>query len=281
MFVADLATIVEMFTSKGGAAFLTLMTGTIVTFIKTFKFIQEGQRGVRLRFGKVIRKKDGSPKIYETGFMMMIPYIETLRRRHVRQQTFRLMNVRIILSDKLTFIFSAIVVFRVNDVYKALFDIENLDKSLPDFAMGVLRQVLTKRNLETLSDNDAITTELLEMVRAQGQQWGVEFSSFMLVDCAPTPETAQLVNVEIGSALKVKALQNAAKSLEVPVGRLNSTLGAVIAGIPLVTSIGASEQQQAQANSSVYNDNTETNHEGEGSPHDKATLADVLMGSVK
>ncbi|MGD1069320.1 MAG: SPFH domain-containing protein [Bryobacteraceae bacterium] len=112
---------------------------------KTFNYVKEGELGIKLRFGKASRDKDGKPRVIPPGFVMMIPWVDTLAKHHVRQQTIRFDNQEIMIRDGLIFRINAAVIFRVNDIYRALFEIEDLHTSITDIGMGILRDVFTGR----------------------------------------------------------------------------------------------------------------------------------------
>jgi SPFH domain/Band 7 family protein len=61
---------------------------------KTFNYVKEGELGIKLRFGKASRDKDGKPRVIPPGFVMMIPWVDTLAKHHVRQQTSRFSPVQ-------------------------------------------------------------------------------------------------------------------------------------------------------------------------------------------
>ena len=219
--------------------FIPLIVGAIVGLFKTFKFVKEGERGVKLRFGKVVRNRQGKPKVIEPGFVVLIPFAESLIKHHVRQQTLSLEDQRIMTKDQLIFIIGAMVNFKVTDIYKALFEIDNLDESLVDLSRAVLREVLTKKEWKELSDMEKISEELLEELKEKADEWGVEFVQFKLTDCDPTAESSHIVTAETGVKVKLGALKNALKGSNLPLDGLPAQLVSVLVGNPLVTSIGS------------------------------------------
>lgn len=220
---------------------ISVIVGAIFTLAKTFKFIQEGERGLKLRFGKVVKNRNGEPKVIEPGFTLLIPYVESLVRHHVRQQTVSLRNQRIMTSDHLIFNVSAMVNFRVNDIYKALFEIDDLDDSLTDLSMAILRDILSKKSYRELSDMEKISKELLEELKQKSEEWGVEFVQFKLTDCAPTAETSHIVTAETGVELKLSSIITALQKRSVPVDKLSPQFFSVLMGNPLVTNVGSSD----------------------------------------
>lgn len=225
-----------------------LVTAAVVAFFKSFKFIKEGERGLKLRFGKVVRDREKKPVIYEPGFLLMIPFIESLPRHHVRQQTARLHNQKVTLKDGLIYDVSAIVIFRVSDIYKALCEIDDLDGSLADVSVGVLRDELSSRTHDNLSNTVEISAGLLKRLKDRAGSWGIELLEFMLVDCAPTPEVASLVNCETGARLRIQALKRVAQEIGGHIADVPESLAAVLVGAPLVASIGGEARKGTASN---------------------------------
>src|SRR3989338_7797638 len=151
----------------------TVIISMIVGFFKAFRFVREGEQGIKLRFGKALRNKQGEPKIIDPGFAFLVPFVDTLKRHHVRQETIRFDHQQIMIQDGLIFNVNAIVIFRVKDIYKALFEIENLEYSIEDLGMGILRDEVSKRNYTELEDTEKISESLLKVLRVKAEEWGI------------------------------------------------------------------------------------------------------------
>lgn len=50
----------------------------VVLYMSVF-VVKEGERGITLRFGKVLRDDDNKPLVYEPGLHFKIPFIETVK----------------------------------------------------------------------------------------------------------------------------------------------------------------------------------------------------------
>lgn len=209
---------------------------SVLGLTKTFSFVKEGELGIKLRFGKAKRDKNGEPLVIPPGFVVMIPWVDRLEKHHVRQQTIRLDNQKIMIRDGLIFNINAAVIFRVTDIFQALFEIEGLNTSIGDLSMGILRDVFTGRDHTNLDQTKEISALLLEELKEKAQQWGVEFLQFNIIDCAPTPETAQVIIAKAGVMLKAEALAEMARKRGISMEQLNPTLAAVLVGVPLVAS---------------------------------------------
>ncbi|MGD1069321.1 MAG: hypothetical protein ABSB15_04205 [Bryobacteraceae bacterium] len=85
-------------------------------------------------------------------------------------------------------------------------------------------------------------------MKEKAQQWGVDFLQFNIIDCAPTPETAQIIVAKAGVTMKAEALEEMAKRLQIPMERLNPTLAAVLVGLPLVASTSSGNTHNDRTN---------------------------------
>lgn len=55
----------------------------VVLYMSVF-VVKEGERGITLRFGKVLRDDDNKPLVYEPGLHFKIPFIETVKMLDAR-----------------------------------------------------------------------------------------------------------------------------------------------------------------------------------------------------
>jgi regulator of protease activity HflC (stomatin/prohibitin superfamily) len=183
------------------------VAASVLGLHKAFRFVREGERGVKLQFGRAVRDKTGQPKIIEPGFVLLFPFVQTLVSHHVRQQSYRFPAQHITLKDGLIYKIGGMVIYRVNNVYKALFDIENIDHSIDDLGMAAIRDELQQLRHEELSDLTTVSGNLLRRIRDRTTDWGIEVIQFSLPECAPTPETANLINAGLGVKMRLDALK--------------------------------------------------------------------------
>lgn len=240
----------EMF-SELLAGLLVPVVGAVMAAFKSFRFVYEGELGIRLRFGRaVIDRATGKPKVIQPGFVLMIPWVDTLLRRHVRQQTISLNGQRFLLKDGMVVEVNGYVLFKVADVYRALFEVANLDQAMTEFAMGALRSEMTKRDYKEIDQIDDISLAVMAQLKERAEQWGVQLIAFQLTNLAPAEEVAQLTSI----TLRAKMLKEAAGELGYEdLALLPPQLAAVLVGAPLVASVGdttvhnvaSNEQRQA------------------------------------
>ncbi|QOI10772.1 protease modulator HflC [Blochmannia endosymbiont of Colobopsis nipponica] len=90
----------------------------VVVFLVLYSslfIVQEGQRGIMLRFGKVLRDADKNPLVYIPGLHMKIPFIETVKNLDARIQTMENQADRFVTMEKKDLIVDSYVKWRISD----------------------------------------------------------------------------------------------------------------------------------------------------------------------
>ncbi len=225
--------------------------GVIGALAKMFRFVREGEQGIKLRFGKARRYRGGGgkPIVYEPGFTVLFPYVDTLIRRHVRVQTIELPQQTITIKNGLSYIVDAVVRFKVTDIYKALFVVDDLDLTMQNVAMAELRDTLSPYDdAQAMADVHGMSEKLTAQIKTHSDTWGVEIDQFSIVSCVPTPESQQIVNLAAGVQTRVGALKEGFKTLGMNDADIGTypQLAAALIGIPVSTAIGPSPAGGAQ-----------------------------------
>lgn len=211
---------------------------------KSLRFVREGQLGLKMRFGKVVRKK-GVPYVVHPGFCWLIPHVDTLIRHNVRQQTITLADQRITMKDNTIWIVSAVIVYVINDIYKALFEISDVDNGIKNVASRTLREVLQHLDgAEDLKDISGVSKKLMDALAHEQEQWGINLKSFGLVDCAPDAATAAFITNQAKLKLTMQALRdNGVDPLTQPV-----LAGILLGSIQMVKDVEKMPQRVALPN---------------------------------
>jgi regulator of protease activity HflC (stomatin/prohibitin superfamily) len=222
------------------------------------RVVQEGQRGMKLRFGKVVRHKAGSrkgnPKVVKPGFVFLIPGVDSLRKVHVRASTLNLDTQSIMLKDRTVFNVGAMVIVRVrdtdDDVYRALFETFNLHGSVRDYCAAELRDVLTGMTYTDMADPESLARQVHARVEGKLTGWGLRVEEFMLTDCSPTPATARLVLMGTEVEFRTEALRSAAAAMasDPNIRRVHPTIAAALVGTPVGVQLGGDKPLVDEAN---------------------------------
>lgn len=209
------------------------------------KLIHEGQRGIKLRFGKAVRTRDGQPKVIRPGFVFVVPGIEQLVRIHVRTRTVNLPTQEMTLADKTVFHIGGVVRCKVIDsppqVYAALFETDEAENVISDYVTGVLRQVVASKNYEQALARAEVAEQVHTTAAERLNTWGFTLEEVSLSDCAPTEETARAMLLATVTDIRATALAAAASKLagDSNVRALAPTVAAALIGTPVAAALGA------------------------------------------
>lgn len=92
-----------------------IITIVLATLYTSLFIVQEGQRGIVLRFGKVLRDNDHKPLIYQPGLHMKIPFIEIVKNLDARIQTMENQADRFVTMEKKDLIVDSYIKWRISD----------------------------------------------------------------------------------------------------------------------------------------------------------------------
>ncbi|MCZ4060090.1 protease modulator HflC [Pantoea sp. LMR881] len=91
-----------------------LIVVLVVLYASLF-VVQEGQRGIVLRFGKVLRDDENKPQVYSPGLHFKIPFIETVKSLDARIQTMDNQADRFVTKEKKDLIVDSYIKWRISD----------------------------------------------------------------------------------------------------------------------------------------------------------------------
>ncbi len=213
----------------------------------SFKFVREGRLGLRLRFGRVLRDRKGEPKVVHPGFIFVWPFIESLYTHPVRQQTLSCDKQEVMLRDGGVFRVETIVVYRVVDVYRALFDIADLEQAIYAVAMAALRESLKPLDSSNATDS-SLADKVAEELKGHAENWGIEVIQVGFADFSPTGMTNQLLLTESLAVARHGALARLSNGGKV--SDLNPGLAAALIGTPIGVTIGTERHTRTEVHHS-------------------------------
>jgi membrane protease subunit HflC len=87
----------------------------LVVLYASLFVVQEGQRGIVLRFGKVLRDDENKPLVYAPGLHFKIPFIEAVKSLDARIQTMDNQADRFVTKEKKDLIVDSYIKWRISD----------------------------------------------------------------------------------------------------------------------------------------------------------------------
>lgn len=156
-----------------------LQTIAVVAAVVIFlglRVVQQYQKGVVFRFGKIIGIK-------EPGLNWIIPVIDQLRKVDFRTITLPIPPQKIITKDNISVDVSAVAYYKVVDAVKSLVAIENVMSAINQIAQTSVRNIVGKFQLdEILSERVTINKEIATVLDAHTEPWGVVVSVVEIKD---------------------------------------------------------------------------------------------------
>ncbi len=142
-----------------------------ITFLSlAIKIVRQYERGVVLRFGRLIKTR-------EPGFNMIIPIVDRMIKVELRVVTMVVEPQVVITKDNVTLKVDAVVYFMVMDPVKAIIQVADYIKATSQIALTSLRSVLGQSDLdELLFERDKINKRLREIIDQHTEPWGVMVS---------------------------------------------------------------------------------------------------------
>ncbi len=140
----------------------------LVVLPYTIKIVKQYERGVVLRFGRLLRVRN-------PGFNVIFPLVDRMTKVSLRIVTTVLEPQEVITRDNVTVKVDAVVYFMVIEPVKAVINVENYRQAIIQLALTTLRSVLGQSELdELLAHRDQINLRLRQIIDKESEEpWGV------------------------------------------------------------------------------------------------------------
>ncbi len=151
---------------------LLIFVGVLVVLILlglTIRIVKQWQRGLVLRFGRLIAVRD-------PGLRLIIPFVDRMIKVDLRIVTMVLEPQEVITRDNVTIKVNAVVYFMVVDPERAVIRVEDYGQATTQIALTTLRSVLGQSELdEVLARREEINEKLRQIIDEQTEEpWGVK-----------------------------------------------------------------------------------------------------------
>ncbi|MER8187681.1 SPFH domain-containing protein [Kitasatospora sp. NPDC094015] len=145
----------------------------------SFRTVQQYQRGVVFRFGRVV------DRVRQPGLVMIMPVADRLRKVNVQIVTMPVPAQEGITKDNVTVRVDAVVYFKVDDPVKAIVGVQDYGFAISQVAQTSLRSIIGKSELdELLANREPINQGLELMLDSPALGWGVQIDRVEIKDVA-------------------------------------------------------------------------------------------------
>jgi regulator of protease activity HflC (stomatin/prohibitin superfamily) len=152
--------------------YLFLVVLVVFFLVSSIKILNEYERGVIFRLGRVL----GAPK--GPGLIILIPVIDRMVKVSLRTVVLDIPPQDVITRDNVSIKVNAVVYFRVIEPMKAIIDVENFLYATSQLSQTTLRSVLGQAELDDLlSHREKINERLQEILDTHTEQWGIKVAN--------------------------------------------------------------------------------------------------------
>jgi regulator of protease activity HflC (stomatin/prohibitin superfamily) len=156
--------------------FLIVVLFLIALLSSAIKIVQEYERGVIFRLGRLIGAKG-------PGLFFIIPIIDRLVKVDLRVVTLDVPSQEVITRDNVTVKVNAVVFFRVVDPSAAIVQVEDFQRATWNISQTTLRNVVGQSELDDLLANrEEINHNLQQIIDEATEPWGVKVSIVEIKD---------------------------------------------------------------------------------------------------
>lgn len=160
------------------AAFLLVIAAVgIIVLVQSIKVVQEFERGVIFRLGRVVSGAKGP------GLFFIIPIIDKMVKVNLQTIAVNVPSQEIITRDNVTVRVDAVAYFNVVDPIRAIINIQNYLFATSQVAQTTLRSVCGTAELdELLSERDRLNGQIQHIVDELTEPWGVKVTLVEIKD---------------------------------------------------------------------------------------------------
>ena len=153
-----------------------LSIGLIILVFTSVRVVQEYERGVIFRLGRVVGAKG-------PGLFFVLPFVDKMQKVDLRTITLDVPSQEAITADNVTVTVNAVVYFRVLNPVSAIVQIEDYRRATWQIAQTSLRNVIGQSSLDQLlQDRESINETLQHIIDEATEPWGVKVSIVEIKD---------------------------------------------------------------------------------------------------
>ena len=185
------------------AVIALIVLGTFL--VSSIKVLQEYERGVIFRLGRLIGAKG-------PGMVILIPGIDRMVKVGQRVITTDIPPQDVVTKDNVSIAVNAVLLFRVVDPVKAIVNVESYLESTYQYAQTTLRSVLGSAELdEVLSEREILNRKVQEILDLHTEPWGVKVSAVEIkqVDLPKEMQRAMATQAESERQRRAKVISAA------------------------------------------------------------------------
>ncbi|MEO0407381.1 MAG: SPFH domain-containing protein [Cyanobacteria bacterium P01_A01_bin.135] len=182
----------------GFFVFLAL-SGSVL--LKSIRIVREGDQVLVERLGRYSGRK------LEPGLNLMVPFLdEAVHRQTIRERVLDIPPQKCITRDNVSISVDAVVYWRIMDLEKAAYKVENLQDAIVNLVLTQIRAEIGQLELdETFTARSEINEILLRELDIATDPWGVKVTRVELRDIAPSKDVQDSMELQMSAERRKRA----------------------------------------------------------------------------
>jgi len=141
-----------------------------------YKTISKGYKGIKTRFGVFVG-------YLPDGLHYVNPLSEKVSQIDVRTKLLELQEQTVLTKDNLSIKIDGVVYYNVDDIERAVFGVQDVDRAIEHLALVALRTMFGGKDLQQcLEEREVIANEMQIFVEEHIRAWGIEITLVQLTD---------------------------------------------------------------------------------------------------
>jgi regulator of protease activity HflC (stomatin/prohibitin superfamily) len=153
-----------------------------------FVVVYDGQHALKFTLGR-------AQDVVGPGIHFKLPIVQRFRVVDTKDTTIDLEPQVIQLKDDLVYDVGAKAVYQIDDLRKALIEIDNLVTGLKNRLVLAVQRVVRAQDRESVRDMAGMIAAVKEALRPVEDQWGVVFHEVGFSTFSPSPETLEITQL--------------------------------------------------------------------------------------
>ncbi|MGF1514848.1 MAG: SPFH domain-containing protein [Elainellaceae cyanobacterium] len=182
----------------GFLVFLAL-SGSVL--LKSIRIVREGDQVLVERLGRYSGRK------LEPGLNVMVPFLDAaVHQQTIRERVLDIPPQKCITRDNVSISVDAVVYWRIMDLEKAIYKVENLQDAIVNLVLTQIRSEVGQLELdETFTARSEINEILLRELDIATDPWGVKVTRVELRDIAPSKDVQDSMELQMTAERRKRA----------------------------------------------------------------------------
>lgn len=180
----------------------------VILFFWGIRIVRPTEKGLIERLGKY-------KKTVDQGFHWIIPIIDRMTQVNITERMIDVEPQTVITRDKLNAIVDAVVYYKIMDVKKSVYNVDDHQQQLVSLARTTLRAVIGKMSLTEANENrDDINAKVEAILDKETDSYGVEVLRVEIQKIEPPKDVQEAMNMVVKAEQEKIAAMDTATALE-------------------------------------------------------------------